>query len=213
MLLLNPDSFADFQHLSSNISTLRPPDNQQIQYPELPRHSSPSLCLTRGYLRQSVLKNKNSLDTKLNTRYNLHQTIGGDHHQDRSQTRNQNAHPCPLGADNVGIPQFCILLFDSFSPKPPILPSLPLLALYTCRDASTNRPVSRKTNPIPKTPKPTQPVMLQRFTPILCSAPPPKTNPIPPEIRFTRYASRLPHGGDTLHTIRHKTFARHLRRH
>jgi len=48
---------------------------------------------------------------------------------------------------------------------------------------STNHPFFCKTNPISKTPKPTQPLFPQRFTPVLRSAPPPKTNPNEPNVK------------------------------
>ena len=37
-------------------------------------------------------------------------------------------------------------------------------ALYNCKARSTNRPIMRKTNPIRKAPKPTQPLLQQRIT-------------------------------------------------
>jgi len=57
-------------------------------------------------------------------------------------------------------------------------PPAPLLrTLYKCTARSTNRPLLRKTNPIPPTPEPPQPLLTQRLTPI--SRPPryEKANP------------------------------------
>jgi len=54
----------------------------------------------------------------------------------------------------------------------------PLPALYTCRESSTNRPLTRKTNPIPKTPKSSQIIVSQRLTPISRPTTREKTNPI-----------------------------------
>ena len=69
-----------------------------------------------------------------------------------------------------------------------LVPSWQKCAHYNCKARSTNPPLPRKTNPIPKTPKSPQSLLHQGFTPILRPAPVEKTNPNKPNFNFAQTA-------------------------
>jgi len=111
--------------------------------------------------------------------------------QKTKETAPQNAiHTTPPRLSSGPVPE--VTKIQKQNPHPHRNPQhsqathLPQTALYNCKARSTNRPFFCKTNPISKTPKSTQPLSPQRFTPISRSAPPQKTNPTKPNLPRTR---------------------------
>ena len=92
-------------------------------------------------------------------------------------------HPCPS----------CPTCHNSPYIPPCFLP-IEFFSVFSVGSVATTQ--LRKTNPIPKTPKPPQPLVQQSFTPTFRSMPPEKTNPKQTQsptryaIRFTRYEIR-----------------------